>query len=165
VWALALVATVGFVSAIYFAFRAHEARLSAAASIAELSVKERELSENSSRAILSRLECHCHTTGQNLRPRNSTEWIQKEKERISTMPFLLSHFSPGDNIENCPAQFLAVCWILRVELSAKPVGDGAVSQPSILAGDAEKYPSDAVRLRSYRQLSGFLPNSVLLNGS
>ena len=64
VWALALVATVGFVSAIYFAFRAHQARLSAAASIAELSIKERELSENSSRAILSRFECHCHTTGQ-----------------------------------------------------------------------------------------------------
>ena len=31
------------------------------------------------------------------------------------MPFLLWHFSPGDKIENCPAQFLAVCWIVRVE--------------------------------------------------
>jgi hypothetical protein len=33
---------------------------------------------------------------------------QKENERISTTPFLLGHFSPGDKIENCPAQFLAV---------------------------------------------------------
>ena len=48
-------------------------------------------------------------------PRNSTERIQKEKERISTTPFLLWHFSPGDKIENCSAQFLAVCWIVRVE--------------------------------------------------
>ena len=29
---------------------------------------------------------------------------QKEKERISTMPFLLWRFSPGDKIENCSAQ-------------------------------------------------------------
>jgi hypothetical protein len=29
---------------------------------------------------------------------------QKENERISTMPFLLWHFSPGDKIENCSAQ-------------------------------------------------------------
>ena len=31
------------------------------------------------------------------------------------MPFLLWHFSPGDKIENCPAQFLAVSWIVCVE--------------------------------------------------
>ena len=31
------------------------------------------------------------------------------------MPFLLWYFSPGDKIENCPAKFLAVCWIVRVE--------------------------------------------------
>jgi hypothetical protein len=29
---------------------------------------------------------------------------QKENERISTMPFLLWRFSPGDKIENCSAQ-------------------------------------------------------------
>src|SRR5262249_31409472 len=34
---------------------------------------------------------------------------------ISTMPFLLWHFSPGDKSENCSAQFLAVCWIVHVE--------------------------------------------------
>jgi hypothetical protein len=43
-----------------------------------------------------------------LRPRNSTARIQKENERISTMPFLLWHFSPGDKIENCSAQFLGL---------------------------------------------------------
>jgi len=34
---------------------------------------------------------------------------RKKNERISTMPFLLWHFSPGDKTENCSAQFLAVC--------------------------------------------------------
>jgi hypothetical protein len=29
------------------------------------------------------------------------------------MPFLLWPFSPGDKIENCPAQFLAVFQIVR----------------------------------------------------
>jgi hypothetical protein len=33
----------------------------------------------------------------------------------STMPSLLWHSSPGDKNENCSAQFLAVCWIVRVE--------------------------------------------------
>ena len=69
--------------------------------------------------------------------------FKKRTERISATPFLLWHFSPGNKIENCSAQFLAVCWIVHVELSAKPVGVWAVSQPSILAGDAEKYNSDA----------------------
>jgi hypothetical protein len=31
------------------------------------------------------------------------------------MPFLLLHFSPGDKSENCSVQFLAICWIVRVE--------------------------------------------------
>ena len=31
------------------------------------------------------------------------------------MSFLLWHFSPGDKIENCPAQFLAVCRTVHVE--------------------------------------------------
>ena len=35
---------------------------------------------------------------------------ERSHER-ATMPFLLSHFSPGDKIENCSAQFLAVCWM------------------------------------------------------
>jgi hypothetical protein len=40
---------------------------------------------------------------------------QKVNERISTIPFLLGHFSLGDKTENCSAQFLAVCWIVHVE--------------------------------------------------
>jgi hypothetical protein len=31
---------------------------------------------------------------------------------VLTMPFLLWHFSPGDKIENCSAQFLAVCSLI-----------------------------------------------------
>ena len=46
------------------------------------------------------------------RPPNSTERVQKENERISATPFLLWHFSPGDKIENCSAQFLAVCSLI-----------------------------------------------------
>ena len=38
-----------------------------------------------------------------------------KNERISIRPFLLWHFSPGDKIKYCPAQFLAVCWIVHVE--------------------------------------------------
>ena len=40
------------------------------------------------------------------------------------MPFLLSHFSPGDKIENCPAQFLAVRWIVHVELKLHRLRNG-----------------------------------------
>ena len=40
---------------------------------------------------------------------------RKENQRISTRSFLLWHFSSGDKIENCPAQFLSVCWIVHVE--------------------------------------------------
>jgi hypothetical protein len=47
---------------------------------------------------------------------------QKENERISTMPFLLSHFSPGDKIENCSAQFLAVCWTVHRVNRNEPIG-------------------------------------------
>ena len=49
---------------------------------------------------------------------------QKENERISATPFLLWHFSPGDKIENCPAQFLAVCWIVHVEIKVHRLRDG-----------------------------------------
>ena len=50
--------------------------------------------------------------------------MTEENERISTMPFLLWHFSPGDKIENCPAQFLAVCWIVHVEFKVHRLRDG-----------------------------------------
>jgi hypothetical protein len=38
------------------------------------------------------------------------------------MPFLLSHFSPGDKIENCSAQFLAVCWTVHRVNRNEPIG-------------------------------------------
>ena len=49
---------------------------------------------------------------------------QKENERISTMPFLLSNFSPGDKIENCSAQFLAVRWIVHFQFKVHRLRDG-----------------------------------------
>ena len=58
--------------------------------------------------------------------------IQKENERISTMPFLLSHFSPGDKIENCSAQFLAVCWIAHVEFKVHRPRDGVSVSNALL---------------------------------
>src|SRR6266513_953984 len=48
---------------------------------------------------------------------------QKTRE-ISTMSFLLWHFSFGDKIENCPAQFLAVCWIVHVDFKVHRLRDG-----------------------------------------
>src|SRR3954447_6407391 len=41
-----------------------------------------------------------------------------------TTPFLFWHFSPGDKIENCPAQFLAVCWIVHVDFKVHRLCDG-----------------------------------------
>ena len=40
------------------------------------------------------------------------------------MPFLLWHFSLGDKIGNCSVQFLAVCWIVRVEFKVHRLRDG-----------------------------------------
>ena len=37
---------------------------------------------------------------------------------------MLWHFFPGDKIENCPAQFLAVCWIVHVEFKLHRLRDG-----------------------------------------
>ena len=48
---------------------------------------------------------------------------RNNRERISTTPFLLWHFSPGDKIENCSAQFLAVCWIAHVEFKVRRLRD------------------------------------------
>src|SRR4030095_10881505 len=48
----------------------------------------------------------------------------KENERISTRPFLFSHFSPGNKIENCSAQFLPVCWTVHVEFKLHRLRDG-----------------------------------------
>ena len=58
------------------------------------------------------------------------------RERISTMPFLLWHFSPGDEIENCPAQFLAICWIVDVEFKLHRLGDGFSLSNALLLGQS-----------------------------
>ena len=50
------------------------------------------------------------------------------------MPFLLWHFSPGDKTENRSAQFLAVCWIVRVEFKVHRLRDGfSVSNAPLLS--------------------------------
>ena len=40
------------------------------------------------------------------------------------MPCLIWHFSAGDKIENCPAQFFAIYWIVHVEFKFHRVRDG-----------------------------------------
>src|SRR6478672_3842227 len=49
--------------------------------------------------------------------------FRKRTREFSTTPFLLWHFSPGDKIENCSAQFLAVCWIAHVEFKVHRLRD------------------------------------------
>jgi hypothetical protein len=61
---------------------------------------------------------------------------QKKNERISIGPFLLWHFSPGDKIENCSAQFLAVCWIVRVEFKVHCFRDGFSVSNALLLGQS-----------------------------
>ena len=50
--------------------------------------------------------------------------FRKRTREFSTTPFLLWHFSPGDKIENCSAQFLAVSWIVCVEFKVYRLRDG-----------------------------------------
>jgi len=47
---------------------------------------------------------------------------------------LLWHFSPGDKIENCSAQLLAVCWIVRVEFKVHRLCDGVSVGNALLLG-------------------------------
>src|SRR5205809_5933445 len=50
------------------------------------------------------------------------------------MPFLLSNFFPGHKIQNCSAQFLAVCWIVHVEFKVHRLRDGfSVSNALLLS--------------------------------
>jgi len=57
-------------------------------------------------------------------------------ERISTRPFLLRHFSPSDKIENCSAQFLAVCWIVHVDFKVHRFRDGFSVSNALLLGQS-----------------------------
>ncbi len=52
------------------------------------------------------------------------------------MPFLLWHFSLGDKTENCSAQFLAVCWIVRVEFKVHRLRDGFSVSNALLLGQS-----------------------------
>ena len=61
-----------------------------------------------------------------------------ENKRISTKPFLLSHFSFGDKIENCPAQFLAVCWSVHVEFKVHRFRDGFSVSNALLLDQSAK---------------------------
>src|SRR5262245_27526666 len=55
---------------------------------------------------------------------------------LSITPFLLSLFSLGDKIENCSAQFLAVCWIVHVEFKLHRLCDGFGISNSLLLGQS-----------------------------
>src|SRR4029434_2644832 len=53
-----------------------------------------------------------------------------------TRPFLLWHFSPGHKIENCSAQFLAVCWIVHVDFKLHRLRDGFSVSNALLLGQS-----------------------------
>jgi len=56
-------------------------------------------------------------SSQLLRPDRETALnrFRNRTREFQLSPFLLWHFSPGDKIENCAAQFLAVCGIAVLE--------------------------------------------------
>jgi hypothetical protein len=56
----------------------------------------------------------------------------KRSHERATMRFLLSHFPTGDKIENCSAQFLAVCWIVRVEFKVHRPQQGDTNLVSVV---------------------------------
>ena len=55
---------------------------------------------------------------------------------ISTTRFLPWRFSPGDKIENCVAQFLAVCWIVHVEFKVHRLRHGFSVSNALLLGES-----------------------------
>jgi len=71
------------------------------------------------------------------RTQNRTTKCLSERERENfNQPFLHWHFSPGDKIENCPAQFLAVRWIVRVEFKVHRLRDGFSVSNALLLGQS-----------------------------
>jgi hypothetical protein len=88
---------------------------------------------NSGGGLLSRIKLATSTLSTEGQTILAPAACQKENDRISTIPLLLSHFSSGDKIENCPAQFLAVCWIVCVEFKLHHLRDGfSVSNARLL---------------------------------
>ena len=81
----------------------------------------------------------------------TTNASQKDNQRISTMLLLLWHFSPGDKIENCPAQFLAVCWFVRVEFKVHRVRDGFSVSNALLLGQSLQRSSAITSIRLERE--------------
>ena len=49
---------------------------------------------------------------------------------------MLWHFSPGDKIENCSAQLLAVCWIVHVEFKVHRLRDSFGVSNALLLGQS-----------------------------
>jgi hypothetical protein len=78
--------------------------------------------------------------GKFLGPRISLQnACQKENERISTTLFLLWHFSPGEKIQNCSAQFLSVCRIVHVQFKVHRIRDGfSVATPCCSANRSQR---------------------------
>ena len=69
----------------------------------------------------------------------SQKAYQKKNEGFSTTPCLPWHFSPGDQIENCAVQFLAVCRIVHVDFKIHRVCHGfGVSDPLLLANRSQR---------------------------
>ena len=52
------------------------------------------------------------------------------------MPFLLWHFTPGDKIENCSAQFLSVRWTVRVQFEVHRLRHGFSVSNALLLGQS-----------------------------
>jgi hypothetical protein len=75
---------------------------------------------------------------------------------------LLWHFSRSDKIENCPAQFLAVCWIVRVDFQVHCIRDGfSVSQrpaarPIAPSAEHLRNPDEGTREPNRPRIAGVL---------
>jgi hypothetical protein len=48
---------------------------------------------------------------------------EREPENFNQAVFALA-FSPSDKIENCSAQFFAVCWVVHIEFKVHRLRDG-----------------------------------------
>ena len=63
-------------------------------------------------------------------------FCSEEERGIFKRALIFWHFSPGDKIENCPAQFLAVCWIVHVDFEVHRLRDGFSVGNALLLGQS-----------------------------
>src|SRR6266550_2007492 len=92
------------------------------------------LSPSQGRGNESSLPCADRQGAVGFTPLSEVLMLVRTRTRISTTPYLLWHFSPGDKIENCPAQFLPVCWIVHVDFKVRRLCDGfSVSNALLLS--------------------------------